>query len=62
VGLRQKLSAAAETARGRKARLGLINAAKEMMKGGDFSRPTIAGLVHDKCDKALSELIGASAP
>jgi hypothetical protein len=62
VKLRQKLSAATETAWGRKARLCLINAAKEMMKGGDFSRTTIAGLVHDKCNKTLSELIGASAP
>lgn len=60
--LRQKIAAAAEVARGRKARTGLINAAREMMKGGDFSRPVIAGLVHDKCDKALGELIGASAP
>lgn len=51
--LREKLRAAAETARGRKVRIGLINASKEMMKGGDFSRQTIAGLVADKCAKAL---------
>ena len=40
--------------------MGLISASREMMKGADFSRPTIAGLVHDKCDKVLTELIGAS--
>lgn len=55
--LRASLAAAAETARGRKVRTGLINASKEMMKGGDFSRPIIAGLVTDKCAKALNELI-----
>lgn len=60
--LRVQLAAAAESARGRKIRTGLINASKEMMKGGDFSRTAIAGLVHDKCDKALTELLGDSAP
>ena len=54
--LRAKLTLAAEAARDRKIRTGLLNAAKEMMQGGDFSRTTIAGLVHDKCDKALNEL------
>ena len=54
--LRQNLAAAAEAARGRKLRTGLINAGREMMKTGDFSRTAIAGLVHDKCDKSLSEL------
>lgn len=54
--LRRNLAAAAETARGRKIRTGLINASREMMKSGDFSRTAIAGLVHDKCDKALDEL------
>jgi coenzyme F420-reducing hydrogenase delta subunit len=54
--LRAKLNLAAEAARGRKIRTGLLNASKEMMQGGDFSRTTIAGLVHDKCDKALNEL------
>ena len=56
IALRAKLNLAAEAARGRKIRTGLLNASKEMMKGGDFSRATIAGLVHDKCDKALNEL------
>ncbi|MFA7346530.1 MAG: hydrogenase iron-sulfur subunit [Desulfurivibrionaceae bacterium] len=55
-GLRLQLAAAAESARGRKIRTGLINASKEMMKGGDFSRTAIAGLVAEKCDKALNEL------
>ena len=54
--LRAKLGLAAEGARNRKIRTGLINASKEMMKGNDFSRATIAGLVAAKCDKALSEL------
>ncbi|HET98662.1 MAG TPA: hydrogenase iron-sulfur subunit [Desulfurivibrio alkaliphilus] len=58
--LRASLATAAETARGRKVRTGLINAAKEMMKGSDFSRKTIAGLVTDKCAKALDELITAA--
>ena len=56
IALRAKLNLAAEAARGRKLRTGLINASKEMMKGGDFKRETIAGLVHDKCEKALDEL------
>jgi coenzyme F420-reducing hydrogenase delta subunit len=56
--MRIKLTAAAETARGRKIRTGLINAGKEMLKGGDFSRETIAGLVATKCDKALTALVG----
>jgi coenzyme F420-reducing hydrogenase delta subunit len=60
--LREKLALAAETAKDRKLRMNLISASKEMMKNGDFSRPTIAGLVHDKCDKILTELIGASVP
>ncbi len=54
--LRQKLRAVAETTRGRKVRTGLINASKEMMKGGDFSRQIIADLVADKCAKALDAL------
>ncbi|MFA6900456.1 MAG: hydrogenase iron-sulfur subunit [Desulfurivibrionaceae bacterium] len=54
--LRAKLNLAAEAARDRKIRTGLLNASKKMMKGGDFSRTTIAGLVHDECDKALNEL------
>ncbi len=60
--LREKLALAAATAKDRKVRMSLISASKEMMKGADFSRSTIAGLVHDKCDKALTELIGESAP
>lgn len=54
--LRRKLAEAAESARGRKLRTGLINASKEMMKAGDFSRPAIAGLVQNKCKKALQEI------
>lgn len=54
--LRHKLAAAAEVARGLKLRTGLINASKEMITGGDFSRKTIAGLVATKCNKALSSL------
>ncbi|MBU4327273.1 MAG: hydrogenase iron-sulfur subunit [Proteobacteria bacterium] len=59
--LRQNLAMAAKTARDRKIRMGLINASKEMMKSGDFSRTAIAGLVHDKCNKVLTELMGESA-
>ena len=59
--LRHKLAAVAEAARGRKVRTGLINASKEMIKGGDFSRETISGLVAAKCDKALSALVGGEA-
>ncbi|OQX16101.1 MAG: methyl-viologen-reducing hydrogenase subunit delta [Desulfobulbaceae bacterium A2] len=60
--LRQKLGRAAEAARGRKLRIGLINASKDMMKGGDFSRTAIASLVADKCGKALGELLESPAP
>lgn len=59
--LRARLAQAAEAARGRKIRTGLINAGREMMQGGDFSRKTIAGLVADKCAKALADLGGESA-
>lgn len=54
--LRAKLTQAAEAAREGKLRTGLINAAREMVKGGDFSRKTIAELVRAKCTKALEEL------
>ncbi|MGV1099483.1 hydrogenase iron-sulfur subunit [Thiovibrio sp. JS02] len=57
--LRLRLAEAAEAARGRKIRTGLINASREMRQGGDFSRKTIAGLVADKCAKALEESFGA---
>ncbi|HET98579.1 MAG TPA: hydrogenase iron-sulfur subunit [Desulfurivibrio alkaliphilus] len=56
VKLRTRLAQAAELARGRKVRLGLINASREMFKGGDFSRPAIAALIQAKCAKALAEL------
>ena len=56
--LQTKLAMAAVTARGRKVRIGLINASKEMVKGGDFSRETISTLVATKCDKALTALVG----
>lgn len=52
--LRQQLAQAAEATRGRKIRTGLINASRQMMKSRDFSRPAIAALVQEKCDKALS--------
>jgi len=54
--LRRELAEAAEAARGRKLRTGLINASKEMMKSRDFSRPAIGALVHDKCAKTLQEI------
>ncbi len=54
--LRRKLAAAAEGARGRKIRTGLINASRDMMKTRDFSRTAIAALVQEKCDKALTGL------
>ncbi|MFZ5774593.1 MAG: hydrogenase iron-sulfur subunit [Thermodesulfobacteriota bacterium] len=57
--LRARLAQAAEAARGRKIRTGLINASREMMQGGDFSRKAIAGLVAGKCAKALEESLGA---
>lgn len=54
--LRQKLAKAAEAARGRKIRTGLINASREMMNNQDFSRNAIASLVREKCDKALASI------
>ena len=59
--LRARLAQAAEAARGRKIRTGLINASREMMQGGDFSRKAIAGLVAGKCAKALEESLGAGS-
>ena len=56
--LQHQLSQAAEAARGRKIRTGLINASREMMKTRDFSRNAIATLVQEKCDKALTGLTG----
>ncbi|NIA05378.1 MAG: hydrogenase iron-sulfur subunit [Proteobacteria bacterium] len=53
---RRDLAHAAEAAGGRKIRIGLINASREMMKSGDFSREGIAALVRAKCDKALTGL------
>ncbi len=53
---RQDLAHAAEAAGGRKIRIGLINASREMMKSGDFSREAIGALVRAKCDKALTGL------
>jgi len=54
--LQQQLVHAAEAARGRKIRTGLINASREMVKTRDFSRDAITGLVQDKCTKALDAL------
>ncbi len=59
--LRRRLSMAAAAARGRKVRTGLINAAREMMKGRDFSREGIAGLVRDKCGRSLETALGDRA-
>ena len=53
---RQQLHQAAESARGRKIRTGLINASREMMKNRDFSRKNIAGLVRVKCSKSLDDI------
>ncbi|RJX30427.1 MAG: hydrogenase iron-sulfur subunit [Desulfurivibrio sp.] len=54
--LRLRLNQAAEAARERKIRTGLINASREMFKSGDFSRKNIAQLVQAKCEKALDEM------
>lgn len=54
--LRLELANAAEAARSRKLRIGLINASKEMMKSRHFTRPVVAGLVRDKCAKTLDTL------
>ena len=48
---------AAEAARGRKIRAGLLNASKQMMKEGDFSRKSIGTLVQQKCERALSNFM-----
>lgn len=56
--VRDKLAAAAVAARGRKVRTGLIQAGKEMIKGGNFSREAIGDLVAAKCDKSLNALFG----
>jgi coenzyme F420-reducing hydrogenase delta subunit len=55
--LRRQLAEAAEAARGRKIRTGLINASREMMKAKDFSREAIDALVQVKCNKALTSLL-----
>ena len=60
-GLRQRLTEAAEAARGRRFRTGLINASREMMKAGDLSRPAITALVRDRCGKGLDALSGEGA-
>ena len=54
--LQWQLAQAAEEARGRKIRTGLINASREMMKASDFSRDAITALVREKCAKALAAL------
>ena len=58
--LRRELAQAAEAARERRLRTGLINASREMMKNRDFSRTGIASLVREKCDKALTGIGGGS--
>ncbi len=52
--LRHQLAEAAEAARGRKLRTGLLNASRQMMQSRDFSRDGIAALVQEKCAKGLS--------
>lgn len=56
--VQQQLANAAEAARGRKLRTGLINASREMMQNKDFSRTAIAALVGEKCGKALADWQG----
>ncbi|MHB1349817.1 MAG: hydrogenase iron-sulfur subunit [Desulfobulbaceae bacterium] len=58
--LRRELAQAAEAARDRRLRTGLINASREMMKIRDFSRTGIATLVREKCDKALTGIKGGA--
>lgn len=53
--LQRELAKAADAARSRKVRIGLINASREMMKTKDFSRNGIAVLVHEKCSKVLHD-------
>lgn len=59
--LRRDLAHAAESARDRRLRTGLINASREMMTNRDFSRNAIASLVSEKCAKALAG-IGQEGP
>ncbi len=55
--LLRQLAEAAEAARGRKIRTGLINASRQMMQAGDFSRDGIAALVQEKCNRALAAMM-----
>jgi len=59
--LHRRLAKAADAARGRKVRTGLLKAARQMLKSGDYSREGIGGLVHEKCDRALSTALGWGA-
>ena len=52
--------AGVQAARGRRFRTGLINASREMMQSGDFSRPAIGALVRDRCGKDLDTLGGGA--
>jgi F420-non-reducing hydrogenase iron-sulfur subunit len=56
--LHRRLARAADAARGRKVRTGLVKAARQMLKSGDYSREGIAGLVHEKCDRILNAALG----
>lgn len=51
--MREKISQAAQVAREKKLRMGLIAASREMMKGMDFSREIISRLVHEKTIKVF---------
>ncbi|MFZ5760273.1 MAG: hydrogenase iron-sulfur subunit [Thermodesulfobacteriota bacterium] len=57
--LRRQLRDAAELARGRQIRTGLLNAAKAMIKKHDFARQAIAALVRENCAKTLAGLDGS---
>ncbi|NDY42424.1 hydrogenase iron-sulfur subunit [Dissulfurirhabdus thermomarina] len=52
--LRHRLAEAAEMARGRQVRIGLVHAAREMIQQREYSRDGIAALVQARCAKALA--------
>ncbi|WP_067619782.1 hydrogenase iron-sulfur subunit [Dissulfuribacter thermophilus] len=56
--LRQRLLEAANAARDVKLRTGLINAAKDLLRSGDFSRKNIASIVRARCERTLSANFG----
>ncbi len=56
--LEEQIANASEIARGRRVRSGLISASKQMLKSGDYSRENISSIVTNKCEKALTALVG----